>query len=231
MPDVALIPAIASFFGVSTDELFDFNLYEVEKNIEAIVSEHVKYWDNPQKCEELLREGLKKYPGNDILLNCLIGIIPLPERAEEVIELCKDLIAGTRCDEVRIDSYRIMALAYHSIGEYALCKNAIEHIPEIYFTKLSVAASLLEGDDKFEAACKQQSLSFDWLISTCRTISKHYEEKGEVEKALMQMKMAKDVLLSAKNDFEKPPYTKNLFDSYGSRLKEIEEDIGKLTNM
>ena len=33
MPDVTLIPAIASFFGVSTDELFDFNLFETEKPI------------------------------------------------------------------------------------------------------------------------------------------------------------------------------------------------------
>ena len=31
MPDVTMIPAIASFFGVSTDELFDFNLFEIEK--------------------------------------------------------------------------------------------------------------------------------------------------------------------------------------------------------
>ena len=31
MPDVAMIPAIASFFGVSTDELFDFNLIDQEK--------------------------------------------------------------------------------------------------------------------------------------------------------------------------------------------------------
>ena len=30
MPDVTMITAIACFFGVSTDELFDFNLYEIE---------------------------------------------------------------------------------------------------------------------------------------------------------------------------------------------------------
>ena len=45
MPDVTMIPVIASFFGVTTDELFDFNLYEVEKNVEAIVDEYSKYWD------------------------------------------------------------------------------------------------------------------------------------------------------------------------------------------
>ena len=36
MPDVTMIPAIASFFGVSTDELFDFNRLEAEKQVEAI---------------------------------------------------------------------------------------------------------------------------------------------------------------------------------------------------
>ena len=57
MPDVTMIPAIASFFGVSTDELFDFNLYEIEKNVESIVDKYSKYWDkDKQKCEQILRE-------------------------------------------------------------------------------------------------------------------------------------------------------------------------------
>ena len=43
MPDVTMIPAIASFFGISTDELFDFNLFEMEKQVEAICHEAYKY--------------------------------------------------------------------------------------------------------------------------------------------------------------------------------------------
>ena len=59
MPDVTMIPAIASFFGVSTDELFDFNLYETEKQVEAICHESWKYRENdPAKAERILREGL-----------------------------------------------------------------------------------------------------------------------------------------------------------------------------
>ena len=34
MPDVPLIPALASFFGVSTDELFDYNRLEAEKKVD-----------------------------------------------------------------------------------------------------------------------------------------------------------------------------------------------------
>ena len=76
MPDVIMIPAIASFFGVSTDELFDFNLYEIEKKVDDIVTEHGKYWDTDKaKAEQILREGLKNYPGNDVLLDCLMCVL------------------------------------------------------------------------------------------------------------------------------------------------------------
>ena len=44
MPDVTMIPAIASFFGVSTDELFDFNLIEMEKQVEAICGFFQLFW-------------------------------------------------------------------------------------------------------------------------------------------------------------------------------------------
>ena len=39
MPDVTMVPAIASFFRVSTDELFDFNLYEVEIAVDEICND------------------------------------------------------------------------------------------------------------------------------------------------------------------------------------------------
>lgn len=226
MPDVALIPAIASFFGVSTDELFDFNLYRIEKDVEEIVAEHSRCWDDKAKCEKLLREGLKKYPGNDVLLNCLIGVIPVPERASEVIELCKALIAATRIDEVRFDACRIMAEAYRSIGEYALAKNAIEQIPELYFTKLGVAAGLLEGEDRFQAAVKQKSISFEDLLDMLEILADHYTAQGENEKALIQLEEAKQILLAVKDDFD-TPYTRSLYEAFSDRLPGVEEKIAR----
>ena len=129
LPDVTLIPAIASFFGVSTDELFDFNLYETEKRVEEIVCEHSRYWNtDKKKAEQIIRDGLKKYPGNDILLNCLIGVLELPEQSEEVISIAKALVESTKYDEVRLDAYRIMAEAYAAQGDLTAAKDAIEHI-------------------------------------------------------------------------------------------------------
>lgn len=39
LPDVTLIPAIAFLFGVSTDELFEYNRMEAEKKVEALCRE------------------------------------------------------------------------------------------------------------------------------------------------------------------------------------------------
>ena len=81
MPDVMLIPAIASFFGVSTDELFDFNLVEQERRVAELCAEAAKYrFSDPAKSEKMLRDGLKQYPGNDIILNNLLYTISDIER-------------------------------------------------------------------------------------------------------------------------------------------------------
>ncbi len=227
MPDIELVPAIAAFFGVSTDELFDFNVYEMQKNVEAIVDEHSKCWDDKEKCERILREGLKKYPGNEILLNCLIGVIPLPERSEEVISLCKSLIEGTRDDEVKYDAYRIMAEAYKSRGEYLLVREALEHIPEIYFTKLEQKAILLDGEDMFEAAVKQKSLSFEELLVMLVRLAEYYTEKGDMEKARVELQIALDVYESFRDDFA-TQYTRKLYDCFTDLRDSIRERLSAL---
>lgn len=228
MPDVTLIPAIASFFGVSTDELFDFNVYTIEQNVKAIVDEHSLYWDTDKdKAEQILREGLKKYPGNDVLLNCLIGVIPVPVRSNEVIDLCRALIANTHMDDVKYDAYRILAEAYASLNEYALAKEAIEQIPEIYFTKLGTAARLLKGEDMFEAAVKQRSISFEDLLDMCELLADYYIRKRDTEKAAIQLNIAKNLILSVEKDFA-TPFTRSLYTAYSPRLEQIEEKIKQI---
>jgi len=55
MPDITLIPAIASFFGVSIDELFDYNYYELEKKVDETIHASLPYRGvDDAKCEEIL---------------------------------------------------------------------------------------------------------------------------------------------------------------------------------
>ena len=226
MPDVTMIPAIASFFGVSTDELFDFNLYETEKRVEEIVSEHSRYWHtDKKKAEQIIRDGLKKYPGNDILLNCLIGVLELPERSDEVISVAKALIESTKYDEVRFDAYRIMAEAYAAQGDLTAAKDAIEHIPEIYFTKLEVAAKLLTGEAAYEAAQKQKNISAEDLIDMLIVAGKHLMEQGEGEKAASQFRIAQKVSEAFAEDFVETKWFKSTVYEY---TREQRQEIERL---
>ena len=226
MPDVATIPAIASFFGVSTDELFDFNLYETQKQVEAIVDEHSRYWhtDKP-KAEQIIRDGLKKYPGNDILLNCLIGVLELPGRSDEVISVAKALVESTKYDEVRFDAYRIMAEAYAAQGDLSAAKDAIEQIPEIYFTKLEVAARLLTGEDAYEAAQKQKNISAEDLIDMLIITGKHLLAQGEREKALSQFRIAQKIMDTFAEDFVETKWFKSTVYEY---TQEQRQEIERL---
>ena len=123
MPDVTMIPAIASFFGVSTDELFDFNLFETEKQVTEICDEAFRYRSSdPTKAEEILRGGLQRFPGNDRLLNNLLYTLDMQSRTDEVINLCRALIESTR------DVVRAIIASYDRIegSDWPSIKNRIK---------------------------------------------------------------------------------------------------------
>lgn len=202
MPDVTMIPAIASFFGISTDELFDFNLFETEKQVEAICAESWKYRNSDvAKSEEILRKGLQRYPGNDIILNNLLYTLDYQTRAEEVISICKSLIASTKNDSVKYDACRILATCYKENGQFDLIKPTLEMIPEIYFTKLELMASLLDGEDSYEATQKQKNISAENLIDMLIIAGKYLKKLGENEKAISQFRIAKKIMDAFSEDF------------------------------
>lgn len=225
MPDITLIPAIASFFRISTDELLDYNVYMIEKEVEAIVDEYAKYLNkDEERSEQIIREGLRKYPGNDVLLNCLVNVLPVPERSKEVIGLCRVLIESTRYDDVKYDAYRLLAKAYKAIGEYASAKEAIEQIPEIYFTKLGVAAELLEGEDMAGPAQQQKRISFSDTIQMYERMADYYEAVEEKALAITQLKTAVKLIQAVKEDTS-GHYSRSLYEVYSEKIPKLEERI------
>ena len=184
MPDVSLIPVIAYFFDVSTDELFDYERINTERRIEEICAEAASLRDDdPARAEEILRQGLKQYPANEIILNNLLYTMRAPERNQEVVEICKSILKVTKLDDVKYDVLRILAETYHAMGEQALVKPTLEQIPEIYFSKVELAAKLLEGKDALEASMLQALLSRDDLLDMLSRAAELYHELGEEEKA------------------------------------------------
>ena len=206
MPDVTLIPAAASYFGVSTDELFGFNLYEVERNVRAICDEAYRYrGTDDAKAEAILREGLLKYPGNDVLLNNLLYTLDPEERSAEVIGICKRLIAATKDDEVRLDAIRILGETYFRVGENTLGKETVEQIPEIYFTKPALKARLFDDDERFPEAWKEQFICLERLAEMTGILGELYENRGDRASAAAEYGFAAAVLRAA-GEIAAPPW-------------------------
>ena len=224
MPDVTMIPAIASFFGVSTDELFDFNVLEMEKQIDEICDEAYKYrFSDTPKSEAILREGLQRFPGNEIILNNLLYSLYFQEKIEDTITLCKTLIESTKDDSVKYDACRILAMCYKKNGQNDLIKPSLEVIPEIYFSKLELMASLLDGEDSYEAAQKQKNLSAEDLIDMLIVVGKRLKEIGEIEKANSQFRIALKVMDAFEEDFVESKWFKaTVYEYTNDQRKEIE---------
>ena len=225
MPDVTMIPAIASFFGVSTDELFDFNLYEIENQVKLICNEAYKYrFTETAKSERILRDGLQRFPGNDIILNNLLYTLDYQTRADEVITLCKTLIESTKDDSIKYDACRILATCYKENGQSDLIKPTLEIIPEIYFTKLELMASLLDGEDSYKSAQKQKNLSAENLIDMLIVAGEYLKGIGETEKAVSQFKIALNVMDAFAEDFvENKWFNATVYEYTGEQRKKVEK--------
>ena len=224
MPDVAMIPAIAFFFGVSTDELFDYNRLEAEQNIDMICREAYKYRESdPAKSEEMLREGLKQYPGNEIILNNLLYTMKATERSEEMITICKSLIESTHDDEVRFDALRILAQTYHETGQQALVEPTLEKLPEIYFTKLEQMAMFMEGDKALRAARGQMGLSFEQTVNMLLIMRDGMQAKNQTEDAKRYERIAKGVLEVFLGEWEETTES----DTFCKWIREVLEELEK----
>ncbi len=230
LPDVSMIPAIASFFEVSTDELFDFNRLETELKIQQTCWDISDWRDNrPEEAEKAYRALLKKYPGNEIILANLLYVLQNLKKNEELISLCKTVIASAKDDSNRYDAARILAETYKSIGEYTLCRQAIDLIPEFFFTHREEKALLLEGEDMFRPAWQQKCQSLETLIHMTIRIADYYEAKGDSDKATHQLNQAKAVIELQKNDIIPPFWSSSIYEyPLKDLLNEIENRLKKV---
>ena len=195
LPDITLVPVLASYFGVSMDELFDFNLKEIEQAVRIITEKAYQYREsNPAESRRILEEGLKKYPENDILLNNLLYVLDYSVKPDETIAIASKLIEKTNQNDVKYDALRFLAYAYKAKGDLESAEAAIEQIPEIYFTKLTEKAYLLSGKAKFEAAEKQKWISFENLLQMMWKLAEYYEENGKIDKAMAETKKALNLI-------------------------------------
>lgn len=200
LPDITLAPKLASYFCCSMDELFDFSLQKNDDEIMKIVYEAYEFRESdPQKSREILEKGLENYPENEILLNNLLYVLNYSENPDETIKIAGNLIDKAKFSDVKYDALRFLAYAYKAKGDLKSAEAAIEQIPEIYFTKLSEIAYLLDGEPKFKAAEKQKWISFEILLQMMWKLAEYYESNNEIQKSITETKKALQLISVIEN--------------------------------
>lgn len=221
LPDITLIPVIANYFGVSTDEVLCYDSTEKDNEIKNLVDKSYEFREtDPEEGRRILETGLKKYPDNDILLNNLLYVINYSENPDETISLASRLIDKTNCFEVKYDALRFLAYAYNAKGDSQSAVAALEQIPEIYFTKLSEMAFILDGKLKYDAAEKQKWISFETLIQMMWKIAEYYLSEGKKEKAVEETERALKLLAALEGE-EKIGRFDNYVEFYKKKIEEM----------
>ena len=216
-PDIDMLPRLAAFFGTSVDDLLDFDRWKIEAEVERLVEESVPLRKDPAKAEAFYREALKKYPNNEVLLNCLLMVIP-DSRSKEKIEIGERLIDATSDDEIRLDVLRILALTSHRIGEQAMAENYLCRLPELYFLKTEIASLILSG----EAQKAEIEKTEDVCMGTLAAMLKLREELASGPQAKEELRKLREDFLDV---FARDPREKERAERIRRQLAEssIEE--------
>ena len=137
-PDVAMLPVIAAYFGVSLDSLFDYDPDEIEekiKNIILSVNQKRSFKDR----EKILLEGIAAYPGSEKLKCELleryagqIRAFQKTEYKEKALALEEKLMAESRDTLVILAAKANIADIQISTGNYEAGKKLIESMPYLY---------------------------------------------------------------------------------------------------
>ena len=238
-PDMTMIPTLASLFGVSLDELFDFDLRSIDGEIEKICLEHKKYfWTNFDKAERILLEGLKNYPASIRLKTELCDLyVNHLDRGDEIVnktlELAWQITAASQdvfCTcRTKANLIRIYEFLEKVRGEdhYEDIKRIIESLPYMYpymlQDRMRLSADYIKGEEGLKEAIKLKNIEWQELFIACDGVGRRYYESGDYENALKSFEESVDVIerfmYPDKNGYEAYPIGGTHANHMGTLLK------------
>ena len=191
-PDLSLLAPLADLFRVSMDELLGYDGKARREEIEklSLLAWEKRKAGDLKGASAILEEGLARFPGDEILLNCALYSM---EDREERIRAAKALSESTDM-EVRYDAFQFLAKDYGALGRYDLAREALEGIPEIYFTKLGVAAEVLPGEEKRDFAVRQKWISLGDLVDMMAELIRYYKGVGQDDQAAAERDKAERLI-------------------------------------
>ncbi len=209
-PDMTMIPVLAGFFKVSLDELFDFDVNNIDKAIEDIRLEFNKYfWSNFEKAEQILLDGLKTYPASIQLKTELFELYAYNvdrgdeiinkafELGSQIISISQDIFCTCRTKSNMIHIYKYLELEKGQ-DHYDEIKKIIESLPYMYpymlQDRMRLSASCIRGEEGMKEAKDLRIIEWQEFFIACATVGSRYFDEGDYENAMLSYQESVDVI-------------------------------------
>lgn len=132
LPDITLVPSIANFFGISTDELFGINQQINNEKADEYDKEFHKYFNagNVKAMIETMRNALVEFPRNyEFMINLACALVAYDSNEEQIkfsqeqkyreeaISICERILEDCTIDQIRHSAIQILSTEYPLVGK------------------------------------------------------------------------------------------------------------------
>ena len=169
-PDVTMLPKIALFFGVTTDELLCIDKLKEQEEVEKYIKRKVEFLSIGHTKEAIaeMREANAKYPGNFKIMYELAYAIQTDAYTvidseyqhnawKEIVSIGEKIRTECRDDNIRQDIIEVMTYAYKHLSEKEKAIKLIkENLSRLWISRERMLELVLEGDDLIRQ--RQQNL-------------------------------------------------------------------------
>ena len=175
-PDIEILPSIANFFNVSSDELLGIDIAKNKERIRKIGDLiHEKLRESfiidsaIDEAIKICRDAVWEFPNNYYLLSWLANCLGAKSAkvsddedeeneeneeknriTKEIISIRERILEDCTDDRYRLPSLAQLVYAYKSIGEKEKALEIANKLPTIYETRDNVLWRILDGEEKLK---------------------------------------------------------------------------------
>lgn len=174
-PDITMLPALARYYGITVDELIGLSDIESEQALKEINRQWEENRSNNNHLTNvgLMRDALKRYPNNSLLLVQLSASLERLDGTEsekreylrQSIEVQEQIIAHCDDSEVRGAALFNIADSCYRYGDYNKALAYAEKLPNGYKTRENALVRILNDDKKRNAVAKAALEPLMWSLS------------------------------------------------------------------